>query len=130
MRLPRREESLRPFSKLRMSVERPGLRCLGREDDLALAIKGSKHRLDVRLIPSVHEPRNDLQVLLRHRPPSISARSRPRQWRECGYRVAATASATAEPSGLSSASLASRYCCACMREMTSRWTWAVPSKIW
>jgi hypothetical protein len=69
MRLPRREEPLSPFSKLGMAVERPRLRYLGREDDLALAVKEGKHRLDVRLIPGVHEPRDDLDVLLRHRLP-------------------------------------------------------------
>jgi hypothetical protein len=39
MRLPRREEPLSPFSKLGMAVERPRLRYLGREDDLALGVK-------------------------------------------------------------------------------------------
>src|SRR5829696_7200192 len=67
MRLPRREEPRSPFSKLDMAVERPRLRYLGREDDLALGVKEGKHRLNVRLIPGVHEPRNDLDVLLRHR---------------------------------------------------------------
>ena len=73
MRVPRCEEPLQPiFSKLGMAVERPRLRYLGREDDLALRIKEGKHRLDVRLIPGVHEPRNGpLHVLLRHRSPSI-----------------------------------------------------------
>src|SRR6185503_2925290 len=68
----REEEPLSPFSKLVMAVERPRLRYLGREDDLALGVKEGKHRLDLRLIPGVHEPRNDLDVLLRHRPRSIS----------------------------------------------------------
>ena len=72
MGLPRGQEPLGPASKFGLTPKRPGLRNLGREDDLALGVEEGEDRVDIRSVPGFNQSGHDLDARPRHRPLSIA----------------------------------------------------------
>src|SRR3954454_13997495 len=72
MELPRCQEPLDPASKFGVTPKRPRLGNLRREDDLALSVEEGEDPFDIRSVPGFNQSGHNLDVLLRHRPSSIS----------------------------------------------------------